>query len=107
MSNADFIEKAEELLQHILTAIEEADSNFELDVDSTGDSISIEFQDGSTLLINTHTSTDEIWVSSPISGGSHFSYDENEEIWKDSSDTDLLELVTQELEELSGISIRL
>ncbi len=107
MTNADFLENAEELLQNIANAIEEADSSFQLDVDAMGDSVNIEFPDGSKYLITTHASTEEIWVSSPISGGSHFSYDDGEGVWKDSSDNDLLELVTQELEELGGISIRL
>lgn len=106
-SNADFLEVAEETLQNIASAIEEADSSFELDVDATGDSLSIEFADGSKYLISTHASTNEIWVSSPLSGGSHFALDEDEGTWKDSSENDLLELVTEELEELSGISIRL
>ena len=107
MTDADFAEIVEELLQKIADAIEEADSSFELDVDATGDAISIEFPDGSKYLISIHSSTDEIWVSSPLSGGSHFAYDEDSESWKDSSDTDLIELITQELEELGGVSIRL
>jgi len=107
MSNADFLELAEEVLQNIANAIEEADSAFELDVDATGDSLSIEFSDGSKYLINIHASSEEIWVSSPVSGASHFSYDEEDGTWKDSNETDLCEMVTEELEELSGISIRL
>jgi iron donor protein CyaY len=107
MSNTDFLELAEEVLQNIASAIEEADSAFELDVDATGDSINIEFSDGSKYLINIHASSQEIWVSSPVSGACHFAYDEDEGTWKDANETDLCELVTEELEELSGISIRL
>ncbi len=104
-SNRDFLHIAEETMQRISSAIEEADSNFDLEVDINGDSISIEFQDGSKYLINIHGSTKEIWVSSPVSGGSHFSY--YEDSWKDSADNDLYELITEELEELGGVSIRL
>lgn len=106
MSDADFLEVAEEVLHNIAKAIEEADSGFELDVDATGDSLSIEFPDGSKYLINIHASSNEIWVSSPLTGGSHFSYDDDE-TWKDSDENDLRELVTEEIEELCGISIRL
>lgn len=107
MSNADFMEMAEEILQNIANAIEEADSAFELDVDTTGDSINIEFPDGSKYLINIHASSKEIWISSPLSGGSHFTYDDDDGTWKDSSENDMCELITEELEELGGISIRL
>ena len=107
MSNADFLELAEEILHNIAKSIEEADSAFELDVDATGDSLKIEFADGSKYLINIHASSEEIWISSPLSGGGHFAYDEDEGTWKDANETDLCELVTEELEELSGISIRL
>ncbi len=107
MSNADFLEVAEETLKNIANAIEEADSSFELDVDATGDSLNIEFPDGSKYLINIHGSSSEIWVSSPLSGASHFGYDEDDGTWKDSSENDLFELVTEELEDLGGISIRL
>ena len=107
MSNADFLEVAEETLKNIANAIEEADSLFDLEVDATGDSLSIEFADGSKYLINIHASTEEIWVSSPLTGGGHFAYDEDEGTWKDSSDNDLLELITEELEDLGGVSIRL
>ena len=106
MSDTDFLEVAEEALQNIAKAIEEADSGFELDVDATGDSLNIEFPDGSKYLINIHASSSEIWVSSPLSGASHFAYDDDE-TWKDSNDNDLRELITEELEELGGISIRL
>ena len=107
MSDVDFLEVAEEMLKNIANAIEEADSAFELDVDATGDSLNIEFPDGSKYLINIHGSSEEIWVSSPLTGGSHFAYDEDDGTWKDSNETDLCELVTEELEDLGGISIRL
>jgi frataxin len=107
MSNAEFLELAEEVLKNVANAIEEADSGFELDVDAMGDSLSIEFADGGKYLINIHASSEEIWVSSPVSGAGHFAYDEDDGTWKDSNETDLCELITEELEELSGISIRL
>ena len=107
MSNADFLEIAEATLKNIANAIEEADSSFDLEVDATGDSLNIEFADGSKYLINIHSGSEEIWVSSPLTGGSHFAYDENDGTWKDSDENDLLELITEELEDLGGVSIRL
>jgi CyaY protein len=55
----------------------------ELEVDSTGDVLTVEFADGSTFVINSHRAARQIWVSAEMSA-SHFNLDEKAGRWFDS-----------------------
>ncbi len=98
MDNSDFILLAEETLQTIYDAIEAADQEFTLEVDLLGGVLNIELPDGGEYVINKHAPTTQIWLSSPTSGASHFSYDEDDERWTDTSGNDLHEMLQSELE---------
>ncbi len=106
MDNTEFIEIAEDTLQKIFEAIEEADQEYLLEMDFMDGMLDIELPDGRKYIINRHNSSQQIWVSSPISGASHFSYEEDEEIWKDSADNDINEFLTQELKQVAGLNIK-
>ena len=55
----------------------------ELEVDSTGDVLTVEFEDDSTFVINSHRAARQIWVSAEMSA-SHFNFDEKVGRWFDS-----------------------
>ena len=55
----------------------------ELEVDSTGDVLTVEFEDESTFVINSHRAARQIWVSAELSA-SHFNLDEKLGRWFDS-----------------------
>ncbi len=55
----------------------------ELEVDSTGDVLTVEFEDGAVFVINSHRAARQIWVSAEMSA-SHFDYDEKLGRWLDS-----------------------
>lgn len=98
MENSDFTILAEETLQAIYDAIEAADESFILEVDLMDNVLNIELPDGGEYVINKHDASGQIWLSSPMSGASHFSYDEDDERWTDSSGNDLYEILQNELE---------
>ena len=67
------------------------------DIEFSEDSIVIELKDSSKYLINKHLTTRKLWVSSPISGGFKFSYDSNNQEWKNKNNQELFEFFTKEL----------
>ena len=54
----------------------------ELEVDSTGDVLTVEFDDGARFVINAHRAARQIWVSAEMSA-SHYAWDEKLARWFD------------------------
>ena len=54
----------------------------ELEVDSTGDVITVEFEDGATFVINSHRAAKQVWVSAEMSA-SHYAFDAKLGRWFD------------------------
>jgi len=105
MDESQFIELADNVLQKISDKIEEYDEDYTLEVDLLDGILNIELPDGGEYVINRHDSTQEIWLSSPSSGASHFAYEEDEEVWMDSNDNELLEMLQNELEVYINIEL--
>ena len=73
-----------------LSRLEKAFGDFgELEVDSTGDVLTVEFEDDSTFVINSHRAARQIWVSAEMSA-SHFNFDEKLGRWFDSKSSEEL-----------------
>ena len=81
MDDSIFHEKAEITLQNLVDAVEIADEEGEIEVDYIEGVVNITLPDGSEYVINKHEPTNQIWVSSPFSGSSKFSYDDSEDEW--------------------------
>lgn len=45
------------------------------DLDFDGRSLTIEISDSAVFLVNFHQPTEQIWLSSPVTGAHHFAYD--------------------------------
>ncbi len=98
---------ADETLVRLLDAIEErlGDS---LDVDIEGGILTIELLSGDQYVINKHFHQRQIWVSSPVSGASHFAYDTKAEQWLSTrGEGSLSALLAQELSTVAGKPIDL
>lgn len=54
----------------------------ELEVDSTGDVITVEFEDGSKYIINSHRAARQVWLSAELRA-SHYTYDAGSRRWLD------------------------
>ena len=65
-----------------LLSIEEAidDSGADIDYDNAGGILTLEFANGSQIIINRQTPLSQIWVAAK-SGGFHFDYDSDNQTW--------------------------
>lgn len=74
MTESEFNELADAVFQRIELAIDDADAD--IDYDSNGTVLEMEFGDGSKLIVNRHVPNREIWLAAK-SGGFHYAL-ENE-----------------------------
>ena len=79
MNESDFNQLAEDTM----TAIEEAidDCGVDIDYDSAGGILTLEFSNASQIIINKQTPLSQLWVAAR-SGGFHFDYDANDQRWR-------------------------
>ena len=90
-------------------AIEEALENcgVDIDFDNAGDILSLEFSNGSQIIINKQRPLSQIWVAAR-SGGYHFDYDADNERWcRDSSGEELFECLARYCSEQAGETVEL
>ena len=69
MTESEFNEVADAVFQRIEQAIDDADAD--IDYDSNGSVMEIEFADGSKVIVNRHVPNREIWLAAK-SGGFHY-----------------------------------
>lgn len=98
MIESDFHRRADKILESVEMALDDAGS----DVDSVlqGGVLTLEFENGSKIVINRQTPAREIWVATP-SGGFHFRYHEGK--WRNTRDQQTLEcLLSAEISMLAN-----
>jgi len=69
MTESEFNELADAVFARIEQVLDESDAD--LDYDSNGSVMEIEFEDGSKLIVNRHVPNREIWLAAK-SGGFHY-----------------------------------
>ncbi|MFH0934092.1 MAG: iron donor protein CyaY [Pseudomonadota bacterium] len=69
MNESEFKELADAVFERIETAIDASDADIEYD--SNGSVLEMEFADGSKLIVNRHVPNKEIWLAAK-SGGFHY-----------------------------------
>ena len=94
MSDNDFTIEVTRVINLIAAAIEENDTDGNIDVDINGDILNIITKDG-TFVINKQSYVQEIWLSSPVTGPYHFFHDG--EIWKSKAGDDLFKVLSNDL----------
>lgn len=78
MNESEFNQLAEKTLLQIEDAVES--SGADIDYDTAGDILTLEFENGSQIIINKQTPLSQIWVAAR-SGGYHFKYDVDRKRW--------------------------
>ncbi len=73
--NDKFLKLASKTLNEIFEKFN--DYNSDLEIDFVENNITIETEKEKVFVISIHEPTSQIWLSSPISGAHHFSYDGN------------------------------
>lgn len=106
MNESEFNQLAEETMIAIEEAIE--DSGADIDFDSAGDILTLEFSNASQIIINKQTPLSQLWVAAR-SGGFHFNYDQERQLWclDSNPNADLFSELSRYCSEQSGESITL
>jgi len=107
MDVSDFEDLAEEALNGLFEALEAAIGDI-VEVDFDNGILTIELEDGRQYVINKHAPTQELWVSSPISGAAHYAYNQDRGGWVSTRGAAVLvTALAAELSEVSGQSVNL
>ena len=80
MEESAFAALAEETLERLFDALDEA-IGADADVDFESGIVTIELEDGRQYVINKHSASQEIWVSSPVSGAAHYAFNLEAGTW--------------------------
>ncbi len=83
LNEKDFNQLAEQTMIEIEEAIEA--SGADIDYDTISDILTLEFENGTQIIINKQTPKAQLWVAAR-SGGFHFDFDEESKSWKLDSD---------------------
>lgn len=93
---------AENTLDDLMEQIDESLGD-RMEVDLDGGILTIELENGGQYVINKQAPNKEIWVSSPISGAKHFTYNDGLKAWTDTRGEDkLYDFLSSELSQASG-----
>ena len=80
----------------------------ESDVELNAGILTVTTPDGSQFILNKHGPNRQIWVSSPVSGASHYDPNEDGSVWTAARDgADLLTLLAHDLSLKTGQAVTL
>ncbi len=105
MLEKDFEELAAKTLSKISDALDQFDEAGDLEADYQNGIITITLDSGKQFIVNQHAPSRQIWLSSPLSGGKHFSYDTASGNWQLADGVVLNTLLSAELKTLADIDI--
>ncbi|HEV3106124.1 MAG TPA: iron donor protein CyaY [Trinickia sp.] len=80
MSNSDYLTRAEAVLAAIERGIDDVDADIECE--RTGNVLTLEFDNGSKIIVNLQPAMQEIWIAAKA-GGFHFKFDSGKGEWLD------------------------
>jgi iron donor protein CyaY len=105
MNDAEFDHAANATLSAMLDVLEPEDDAGALEVEFQAGVMSITLADRRQFIINKHAPTKQLWLSSPVSGGLHFSFDADSKEWVLPDGRLLCSILTSELQNLAGIKV--
>lgn len=105
LEESQFHELADAFLESLLSEIETVDEEMVIDADLTQGVLTLELDSGQEYVISKHEPSRQVWLSSPLSGGLHYDYNEARDRWELKKDgTRLDERLMEELYQLTGIA---
>lgn len=104
MSESEFETRADEILEYLMETLEDTLGD-QLDVDLEEGILSVELDSGGQYVINKHKPNRQIWMSSPVSGASHYEYVTETGWVATRGDETLNRLLSQELSQTTGQSV--
>jgi iron donor protein CyaY len=105
MLEPDFQQQSEKILGALAGPLDGLDEAGALEMDYQDGVITLTLDSGRQFIINKHAPSRQIWLSSPLSGGTHFSYDAALGRWKLPDGRGLKELLAEELKTLLNIEV--
>jgi frataxin len=82
MSDTAFTLLADAMLNRLADMMEAYDENGQLETELADGILTVTLPGGKQFLVNRHKPTQQLWLSSPLSGGLHFDYDETAKLWE-------------------------
>ncbi len=105
MNESEFNQLAEDTMAAIEEAVDA--SGVDIDFDSAGGLLTLEFTNGSQIIINKQTPLSQVWVAAR-SGGYHFDYDANDNCWRlQDRDEELFSCLSRYCSEQAGEEVTL
>lgn len=105
LDETTFEKIADDFLGKLMDAIDD-DLGDQMDVDLQGGILTIDLDAGGQYVINKHGPNQQIWMSSPKSGATHYGRDESAGTWLCTrSGADMLKTLASELSAVSGKSV--
>ncbi len=105
MNEAEFHLQVTQTLLRIEQAVE--DSGMDIDFENAGDILTLEFTNGSKIIINKQAAANQLWVAARA-GGFHYNFDTGEKLWiNDQSGEELFAQLSRLASEQAGDSVRL
>lgn len=106
MDETAFHSHADRTLQDLFDRIDAAFDD--VDAELRDGILTLELDDGRQYVINKHAPNREIWLSSPVSGASHYRYDEGTGAWRSTRESaELISRLAEELAQLTGVTAAL
>ncbi len=106
LENSQFHCLADAYLDAISDEIDAKDEDAAVDADLQQGVLAISLLGGQQYLISKHAPSKQLWLSSPISGGLHFSYNETDAAWQLEDGRKLGQMLSHELAHHTGIDFR-
>jgi CyaY protein len=106
MNESEFNDLAEQTMMAIEEAVE--NSAAEIDYDTISDILTLEFENGTQIIINKQAPARQLWVAAR-SGGFHFDYDAESNSWRRDSDAsqELFACLSRYCSEQAGENVEL
>ncbi|MGE5477090.1 MAG: iron donor protein CyaY [Bacteroidales bacterium] len=105
MEDSNFNILAEEMLECLNDGVDDALGD-EIDVDMQGGILTLTLSDGGQYIINKHAPNREIWMSSPVSGATHFACHDGRWISTRDATRVLDEMLAAELQAKYGVAVQ-
>lgn len=109
MNESEFNDWVDETLDAIEEAVDHAleTSDVDIDCDNSGSVLTLTCEDGSAIIFSRQSASQELWLAAR-SGGFHFSYDEAEDVWRDTKTQQSLNAMLASIsEQQAGVAIKL
>lgn len=103
MNDTEYHQKSEEMLNKISEALEPYDEDGAVEVELQAGILTVDLPSGKQLLLSKHGITKQLWLSSPVSGGLHFSFDGKS--WSLEDGRTLTQVLSHELNTLANIHV--